>query len=141
MGKTFSQGFNEIILNLPETFSRFYDTALKFIGFAAFLFGLIYSIIKKEKTIPVLFTLTFLSFCIIILKAGFTFPHHNYYIIPFVPVMALIAGYGLTKIGNSKVALFILIMIAIEGIANQQHDFRVKENYYPIVNLESELDK
>lgn len=140
MGKSFGQGFNEILENLNQTLSRFYDTALKFIGFAVFVYGLVFSIVKKEWKIYLVFLLTFISFSIIIFKAGFTFPHHNYYIIPFVPVMALIAGYGLTKIKYTKIAIIILIAIAIEGIANQQHDFRIKEKEKRILNLEKDLD-
>jgi len=141
MGKNLAQGFREIIQNIPETLSKFYNTALKFIGFTAFLFGLVYAIIKREKIVLLVFLLTFISFCVIIFKAGFTFPHHDYYVIPFVPVMALIAGYGLTKIANSKIAIILLIAISIEGIANQQHDFRIKEKDLNVLNLETELDK
>jgi len=140
MGKNIEQGFSEIIQNMPKVLSRFYDTALKFIGFASFLFGLVYAIIKKEKKILILFLLTFMSFCVVIFKAGFTFPHHNYYIIPFVPIMALIAAYGLTKIGNTKIALIILIAISIEGVANQQHDFRIREKEKAILNLEKDMN-
>jgi 4-amino-4-deoxy-L-arabinose transferase-like glycosyltransferase len=141
MGRNLEQGVREIIQNIPDTLSKFYDTALKYIGFAAFLFGLVYSIIKREKTVLLLFILSFFSFCVIIFKAGFYFPLHNYYVIPFVPVMALIAGYGLTKIANSKIAIVLLIAISIEGIANQQHDFRIKEKDLYLLNLETELDK
>lgn len=141
MGKNFVQGFNEIIQNMNQTLGRFYETALKFIGFAAFMYGLAISIIKKEWKIYTLFIIASLSFSTIIFKAGFTFPHHNYYIIPFVPVMALIAGYGLTTIKYSSISLIILIAISIEGIANQQHDFRIKEKDKRILNLEKDLDK
>ncbi|MEY1637922.1 ArnT family glycosyltransferase [Tenuifilum osseticum] len=140
MGKGISQGFNEILLNINETLSKFYDTALKFIGFGVFLFGLGYSFIKSDSKILYLFILTFISFSIIILKAGFTFSHHNYYIIPFVPVMALVAGYGLSKIKYSKLAIILLIAISVEGIANQQHDFRIKEKDMHLLNLEKDLD-
>ena len=140
MGKSFTTGINEIMTNLPETFSRFYETALKYIGFIFFLLGLIFSIIKKNKTIIALFCLTFLSFCVIIFKAGYTFPHHSYYIIPFVPVMALIAGYGLSQIKNSKIVLIALIAISVEGIVDQQHDFRLKSKNENLINLEKDLD-
>lgn len=140
MGKGFGQGFNEILQNLNETLSKFYDTALKFIGFGVFLYGIGYSIIKGDSKIYFLFILAFISFSIIIFKAGYTFPHHNYYIIPFVPVMALIAGYGLSKIKYSKLALILLIAISIEGIANQQHDFRIKVKDRQLLNLEKDLD-
>lgn len=141
MGEGFVQGFREIMQNIPETLSKFYDTALKFAGFAAFLFGLIYAIVKRDKTVLLLFLLTFFSFCVVIGKAGFSFPHHDYYVIPFVPVMAIIAGYGLTKIPYSKIAIILLIFISIEGIANQQHDFRIKEKDLYLLKLESELDE
>lgn len=141
MGKNFSQGFKEILQNINETLSRFYDTALKFIGFGVFIYGLVLSILKKDMKIYILFIITFISFSIIIFKSGYTFPHHNYYIIPFVPIMALIAGYGLSNIKYSKIAVILLIAISIEGIANQQHDFRIKAKNKPLVNLEKDIDK
>ncbi len=141
MGKSFSQGFIEIFQNLNETLNKFYDTAMKFIGFVIFVYGLALSIIKKDKNVYLVFILTFISFSILIFKAGYTFSHHSYYIIPFVPVMALVAGYGLATIRHTKIALIILIAIAVEGIANQQHDFRIKDKDARLVRLESDLDK
>lgn len=141
MGKDPGQGIREIFANLNQTFSRFYDTALKFTGFAVFIYGLAYSIVKNDRRVYSIFLLTFSGFCVIIFKAGYTFPHHSYYIIPFVPVMALVAGYGLSKIKSAKIALLILVAISVEGIANQQHDFRVKENDRKMLFLEKDLDK
>lgn len=141
MGKNINQGFTEILQNFNQTLSKFYDTALKFIGFTTFIYGLVISIVNKDWKIYIIFALTFISFSTIILKAGSTFSHHSYYIIPFVPVMALIAGYGLSKIKYSKITLIILISISIEGVANQQHDFRIKEKDKRILNLEKDLDK
>lgn len=141
MGKNLLQGFTEITQNIPQTLSRFYDTPLKYIGFAVFIYGLIVSIIKKDWKIYSVLALCFAGFSIIIVKSGYTFPHHNYYIIPFVPIMALVGGYGLTKIKNAKLALIILIAISVEGIANQLHDFRIKEKDKRILNLEMDLDK
>jgi len=141
MGTSFKNGIIEIIENTPKTLNMFYETALQYIGFAAFLFGLIYSIIKNDKKIYLIFLITFLSFCIIIFKSGQNFPRHSYYIVPFVPIMALIAGYGLSKIRNVKISLFILIVIATECIANQQHDFRIKESEQHILHLENDLSK
>ncbi len=140
MGKSISQGFNEILQNLNQTLGKFYDTALKFTGFAVFAFGLVFSIVKKDWKIYWLFVLCLVSFFIIILKAGYSFPHHHYYIIPFVPVMALVAGYGLANIKDSRIALLLLVVISVEGIANQQHDFRIKEKERKILNLENDLN-
>lgn len=141
MGKDMGQGCIEILQNINETLSKFYDTALKFIGFGVFMYGLLYSIVKRDPRIVYLFLLTFLSFSLIIVKAGYTFSQHSYYIIPFVPVMALIAGYGLSKIEYSKIAIILLMSISIESIANQQHDFWIKEKDKPLLNLEKDLDR
>jgi len=127
MGKNFIVGINEIMANLQDTLNRFYSTALKYTGFAFFLLGLIFSIIRRDKTIIILFILTFLSFCIIIFKAGFAFPHHSYYIIPFVPIMALVTGYGLSQIKHQKIVIIALIAISMEGILNQKDDFIIKK--------------
>ena len=141
MGKSMQEGFSEIVLNLKDTLKKFYDTAMKFSGFALFLVGIIYSIIRKERKIYLLFSATFLVFTILILKSGFTFSHHSYYIIPFVPVMALVAGYGLEQIKNQRFRVLLLVIICLEGVGNQFHDFSIHENDSEILKLESCLDK
>jgi hypothetical protein len=55
--------------------------------------------------------------------------------------MALIAGYGLEKIRYHWMGLLLLVALSVEGIANQQHDFRIKEKEYRILNLEKDLDR
>ena len=140
MGVDIIQGICEIGDNLPETFQKFYDSALKYIGFAFFVFGLVQVIVRRQNILLSILILSFLSFLIIIFKAGYAFPHHSYYIIPFVPIMSLFAGYGLSLIKNNKVALIFLIAISIEGILNQQHDFRIHDKEKALMNLETDLD-
>lgn len=140
MGKTFAEGMKEIASNLGESTKHFYDHALKFIGFAFFLMGLIFSIKQKNKNLLLFFIVTFLSFCIIIFKAGFTFTQHAYYMIPFVPVMSIFAAYSLQQIPNYRIRIIFLIAIMLEGILNQQHDFRIPEDNLAIQNLENDLN-
>tara|TARA_R110001592_G_scaffold237306_12_gene496405 strand:- start:3173 stop:4597 length:1425 start_codon:yes stop_codon:yes gene_type:complete len=139
MGKGMATGFAEIIDNLGETLNKFYDTALKYVGFLMFLVGVFYAVKQRDKKIYLALLLSFFGFVIIILKAGYTFSHHSYYIIPFVPVMALVAGYGLSKIKSNALAVFVLLVIVGEGIGNQQHDFRIREKDLQLVHLEEEL--
>lgn len=141
MGKNIYLGISEICQNFPQTMERFYDTAMKFVGFGLFISGLIIAIVKKEKLLLLILSLSFLSFGVIIIKAGFNFPHHNYYIIPFVPVMAMVAGYSLSKIRNIKLAGIIIFAVIAEGIANQQHDFIIKSDFKFYENLEFDLDQ
>ncbi len=128
MGTSFVNGFHEIRSNLGQTAHKFIFEALKFIGFTAFMFGLIVASIKKEKAILMILFVCSISFSILMLKAGFNFPHHSYYVIPFVPIMCLIAAYGLTQIKKQWIQTLLLWAIATENIADQQHDFRIKES-------------
>jgi hypothetical protein len=140
MGKSLSEGATEIIEQLPLALERFYNNALKYIGFFVFIVGLSFSIIKKNKALLAIFGLSFIGYLIIILKAGQIFTHHNYYIIPFVPIMALIAGYGLSQIKNKKIVITLLIVIAAEGVLNQQHDINIHTKSIALLDLEQHLN-
>lgn len=140
MGKDIIQGIQEISQNLPQTLNRFYESAIKYVGFAFFIFGLIVSIVKREKVLIGLFLISFSLFLITMFKAGYTFPHHSYYIIPIVPVMALIAGYGISLIKSGKIVFIILLAISLEGVLNQYDDFQIPEKQRVILNLENDLD-
>ncbi len=141
MGKSISEGSVEILNHLNKSLANFYEHALKFISFAFFLLGLFCTIIRKNKVLIGIVSLSFFGFVFIILKAGFTFAHHSYYIIPFVPVMALICAYGIDQIKNKKIAFVILIAISLEGILNQQHDFRIHNKDMAILQLEADLNR
>ena len=141
MGNSFSQGFYEIIEHFPTVLYRFYNTAINSIAFAVFVLGLIIALVSKDKKILLILITSFLTFSVVIVKAGLIFPLHSYYIIPFVPVMSLIAGYALSKIKYSKFVIFILFAISVEGIIKQQQDFFLKDEEKALLNLESDLDK
>ena len=141
MGTTWQQGFAEIAANKLLTASRFYDSALKFTGFALFVWGCICMFYKKHYVSVIALVSSLIITLALVFKAGFTFAHHSYYIIPFVPAMALTAGYGLTSIRQKKLAIFCLAVVCIEGVLNQYHDFKVKPNEAAVLNLENDLNK
>ena len=137
----FLEGARQVFADPGKMLYRFYWNALmSYVSFAVFIAGIVLAIIRKEKKILVPFLLLFISFFIFILKAGSSFTGHNYYIIPFVPAMAFISGYFLSGL-NLKWGLHILlIVIVIEGIANQQHEFfNPKRELYKL-QLESIAD-
>lgn len=140
MGKSFTVGLSEIWANLSDVLSRFYDTSIKYVGFFVFLIGVIYAILKKERVILLILSLGFLTFSVFVFKSGINFSIHNYYVIPFVPIMAFVAGYGLTKFKNKKIIVVLLAAIAIEGISNQYHDFSIHKKDTYLMTLETELD-
>lgn len=141
MGKSLTQGVNEIMEHLPLTLSRFYDSALKFVGFGLFILGLFTAIRRSDRKTLVVLILAFCSFLVIIFKAGFTFAHHSYYIIPFVPVMALLAGYFLSGIKQNYLRISLILIVAVECVGNNIQDFRIPDRLASTKNLEIELDK
>ncbi len=145
MGTTWLQGWKELRGFLPQVLDKFYFDALKFSGFIAFLAGLILlilkSIQKKESLILNLFIFSSILFFVFMLKSGRNFAVHSYYIVPFVPIMALIAGYALSRMKQKKWAIACLSIIAIEGIANQQHDFKMPENKRHMLEYSDVLQK
>jgi hypothetical protein len=141
MGNSLTKGFVEIGNNLSDVLKNFYENAIKYIAFIFFIFGLIAAFVKKNKRITLIFILSSLTFLLVLFKAGTTFAKHDYYIIPFVPVMALISGYGISLIKNKKVVLYLLIFIAAEGVLNQKTDIIIKEKNLALLSLESDLDQ
>jgi hypothetical protein len=137
-GMGIGQGFFELYAHLTATFHRFYFDAFSgFLAFGLCVIGLIYLIIKSERQlITYILFLTF-SFFIYMLKSGFYFHHHSYYILPFVPIMAIVAGYALTCIKNPRLLIGLLLLLTVEGIANQQHDLFIKKSEAYKIEAES----
>ena len=140
MGESFITGFLEVFSNLQLTLEHFYDHAMKFSGYVIFVFGLVTAWIKKQRALLTVFFLASLAFTIVIIKSGDTFAEHAYYIVPYVPLMAVMGGYGLDAFRNQKWSVVFVAVVAIEGLLNQQHDFFINDNDLAIVALEEVLN-
>jgi hypothetical protein len=141
MGVSLSQGVGDLIGWGEDVAKQFYDSALKYAGFVVFLWGLFVAVQKREKKITIVFFLLLAVFMIFVIRSGNNFARHAYYVVPFVPVMALVAGYGLSRIKWKKAAMIILAMICFENLANQYHDFRIAPESMRLLHLEESLDK
>lgn len=141
MGKSLITGFKETFQHLDEVSEKFYLEALQIVAFIVFLCGLFLAIKQKNKRLLWVFALSFGAFLIIIFKAGFVFYHHSYYIVPFAPVMALVAGYAIEQIKNQKFVLLLLAFIALENVMNKYNDYTIKPEHKAILNLERDLDQ
>lgn len=137
--KSLSEGWFEIQPFWPEFFEKFYFSALhSYLALAVCLAG-IWLLVKKMAWQFSLGLVTFsLVFGLFILKTGAVFPLHNYYIIPFVPVMALCCGVALYQL-KYRTAVALVVLIGVEAIANQQHDFKVPSDKAYKLKLESLL--
>jgi hypothetical protein len=136
--KEFMEGIRELSLYVPETCERFYFSAMQsFLAFCSFVFGLFILIRKAERTKLLLIGITSLFFAAFIIKTGAVFPLHNYYVVPFVPVMVFVAAHGILAIKTAWLRIAVLALIMIEGVLNQQHDFRIKDKEYCKLKMES----
>ena len=136
-------GLLEILELLPELSEKFYFVAFSsFIGFGCFLGGIYVLFLDRNSQKWVIGSLTIVSvvFGLFILKTGYVFPVHSYYIVPFVPVMALVAGYLLANI-NARYAYIILAAVAIESIGNQHDDFFIKESEKYKLTIEQTIEE
>ena len=140
-GKSISEGSSEIISNLDLVFKNFYFHSFSgYIIFGLFLFGLFQFISRRNRFFTLSFSVLAIVFLIYILKSGFFFYHHSYYMIPFVPVMAFIAGYSISFIKKRWVFIFCIILGLSESVLNQQHDFFIKKSEKYKLQLESIAD-
>ena len=139
--KSLAEGLVEVARLAPEALEKFYFSSFhSYIGFLCFLTGLYFVFTDKNKAIKIGFAIVTLVFLVFIIKTGSVFPKHNYYIIPYTPVMAVIAGVFISKVPK-KYQVVLLILIGLEGIANQQHDFFIKKNKRYLLNLEQIVEK
>lgn len=139
--KSFAEGMAEVSALIPQALEKFYFSSLhSYFGFLCFLAGLYFVFRDRNKATKIGFVIITLVFLAFIIKTGSVFPKHNYYIIPYAPVMALIAGVFVSKVPK-KYQVILLILIGVEGVANQQHDFFIKKDKRYLLSLEQIVDK
>ncbi len=140
--KHFMEGINELIQYGSDTLEKFYFSALQsFLAFALFIFGLFILIKQKQKLAFVIVVISTLFFILFIIKTGFVFSVHNYYVIPFVPVMAFVVAIAINSIKNKYWKVALVGLVIIESIGNQQHDFFVNKSEIYKLSLESIAEK
>jgi hypothetical protein len=138
--KSLSEGWSEIRPLIGDFAKQFWFGALRsyvvLLPLIAGIAWLFYRNHRREALAFLLLAVVFLVFCI---KTGAVFPTHNYYILPFVPVMAAIAGVGLQRL-DSKLAVPLLILIIAEGVGNQVSDFFIKDEVEYRLSLEAQVN-
>ncbi len=138
----FTEGIKELIAYFPDTLEKFYFAATEsFLGFFAFLIGGYLMFRQKIKLLIRVFCITTVFFILFMIKTGMVFSVHGYYVVPYVPVMVLIAALAVTQIKNNKLKIAIAVLIVLEGVLNQQHDFRINPSNEYKLTLEAVADK
>ncbi|MEO6132782.1 MAG: glycosyltransferase family 39 protein [Saprospiraceae bacterium] len=138
-----SEGLKQVIQMKNDTISRFYPIALTSrIAFFFFLIGFGFMILKKEKNMLLAFSASTILLVGLMLKAGGTFSGHEYYIIPYVPMMALVSGYGLNNlVKNQWLQIIFLLIITSEAIYLHKRDFFIPYENQKFLKLEKITDQ
>lgn len=135
--KTIRQGVDELLPLLPDLAERFYFSAFySYVATVLVLAGLAIGLKGAKKPWLLTGVAVAIIYGIFIVKTGAVFPTHNYYIIPLVPFMAFLGGVALVKIKRSW-AMTIVGLFVVEAIANQQHDFFIKDGQHYKLKLET----
>jgi len=141
-GKPILTGLKETILKLNLVINNFtYHAFSGYTFFILFLIGSSLVIANREKKIGLIFLLSSIPFGIYILKSGWFFYHHSYYIIPFVPVMSLVAGYGFSKLHFRPISILLLIAGVVEALYSQKSDFFIPPSEEYRISLEGIMDR
>ena len=146
ISKGLMEGLMEIIPLWRLLLEKFYFTSFySFIALAAMIYGIVVCAVHQEKIFWIGITAVTLVFAFYIVKTGAVFPQHTYYVIPFVPVMSLFVGFGLSSLtrfrfGN-KLPNALIFLIILEGVSNQMHDHFVKRSETYKLTLESEVSQ
>ena len=137
-----AEGFQQLVAMRDDTLSRFYPIALTSkLAFVFFLAGLFWMFREKNRVLTTIFATSTLLLFALMLKAGATFSGHVYYIIPYVPVMSLLAGYGLQQVIRSEnLRIVLLIAIATEAVYFHKTDFFIPWQEKKFIKLESITD-
>jgi hypothetical protein len=114
-----------------------------YISFSLLLPGFFYLIYQKKWMIFSSFIAYFLIFLYFVISAGYVYPTHEYYGIPFTPAMSLVAGFGAANLlrHHIKFLLPLLLIISFEAIMWQKSDFWVSKDQEKYKNLETIADK
>jgi hypothetical protein len=120
------EGIKEIQPYWSDFWMQLYFGALRsYIVWIGLLSGISWLFYKNNKRAAIGFGILTLVFLLFAIKTGTVFPTHNYYVLPFSPVLAALAGVGLQRF-QPKLSLVLVLIIAIEGLGNQIADFRIK---------------
>ncbi len=137
MGNTIAWTFQFLLNNWQETLHMFYVKAAGFSGFVVAFIGLFF-LIRSALSAKLIVGFSFILFAILMLKSGDKFTDHEYYIIPFIPVMALLAGISLSAL-KPKLLLMALLIISVEGVARKWEDQFIKSGKQ-LTHLDEMLD-
>lgn len=143
IGMSLYEGFLDTIGHWNLTLHRFcFDSFCGYVVFGLFVIGLYVVFRLKDRKTAIILSFSFVLFLVYAFISAHNFYGQNYYTIPIVPVMAIVAGQAVATLGTKKwVFILLLVLGASESIANQQHDFFIKPSLLYKMNLEGIMNR
>ena len=140
MGMTIHDGIRDLIHEWPHALDQFFVTPLKYTGLTVFLISFYLLVRAKNWVALAAFLIPISAFLVFILKSGWAFYVNDYYPLVSVPFFAFVVGIGLAQIKSKMIATILLVIVSVEGIANQIHVFKIRQPFTSLVSLEPVLN-
>ena len=140
MGSDIYTSLSVLMTEWQAMLKNFYFDAVGYLGFVFYFVGVIYVVIKKERVLFFILIATLVFQLVLIIKSGESFIKHSYYMMPFIPVMALFSGYFISVINVNWVRTILISAVVIESVLNLQHDFMPKTSKHYLLELENVAD-
>jgi len=138
MGKSMIEGIRELKQFPGGLLQRLFVTPMHYIGGLIFVVSLVKW--RKHTHEISLFIASFLILIPVLLKTGMHFVHHDYYVLPLVPFIALGAGSLLRSLKEGIVKWMLIIGIVIEGIVHFYPDLMIHGEMRKLEGLADKLD-
>ncbi len=136
------KGWNIFIENLNQTLYRFRINAFHQAGpFWITLAGLIALVFAGKKKILLVILAYSILFFLFILKTGHVFHTHNYYVIPYIPVMCVSIGYFFSRVKIHKVDLLLIALAILSHSIAQNHKDWIARYNERFLTLQAIVDK
>ena len=125
------------------TEDRFVPDALQSRGAYVFLvLGIFFVFFRKNYALLATWLLYSALFLVFMLQVGIVFCSHEYYVIPYLPMMALLAGFGLQQtLKHNGVFLAVLLALAVEAVWWKRGDFFPGAPEAPYTRLRAIVDQ
>ncbi|MBL7963519.1 MAG: glycosyltransferase family 39 protein [Flavobacteriales bacterium] len=121
----FRDGIRTLLDLWPLVLEKFYFSALRsFVALVFCLWGIRILAGRSPRELSIVLAAVMLPFLYFMVRTGDVFPRHDYYVLPVVPLMALVAGVGLAGLSRAWLRTALVVLICAEGLLNQVHDLR-----------------
>lgn len=136
------QGLRELAAYGMDTFQRFaFSALLGYLPFAACVAGLMLVVGRRLNGLALMCLIVALPFLYFMARAGSVFALHGYYVLPMVPLMALLAGMATSTVPDRRIRALALALCVVEGVGLRWSDLRPGDERRFLLRAEDLADR